>query len=84
MPKPEYHSTYNGYEIYHRPGIKRRPWLVLLHPDREEGMGRFAAKESIAACKNLIDVQARRNRRKFLRDTLIEYGVIEDDEGRAH
>lgn len=52
-PKPQYHSTYKNYEIYYRENIKRRPWLVLIYPDRD--VGRFAAKCGLAACYNLIN-----------------------------
>jgi hypothetical protein len=47
--RPVLHEIYQGYVIYHRPWLKRRPWRVKLS-DR-----RGADHASLEACKNFID-----------------------------
>lgn len=52
-PKPTFHSLYKGYKIYHREGIKRRPWLALIFPEKETC--RFASLASLEAAKVMIE-----------------------------
>ena len=73
----KYHSSYQGYDIYFREGIKRRPWSVF------HGEGKtpdFTDHGSEIKCKQVIDRLARHDRQRFLDDTLKEYGVTKNDD----
>jgi hypothetical protein len=44
-------ELYRGYEIWHRPWIKRRPWRAQV-PDNPE---RYADKKTLTEARTLID-----------------------------
>lgn len=51
-PKSTLHETYKGYQIRHRPWLKRRPWRAQIPYD---GRVKWCDVDSVAHAKNLID-----------------------------